>query len=81
MAKTYNLKSASIEELVNLEKACMVIYSKLQNEAMALRGQTTPYNIENELFQLEREGNKYNKIHDRILDEIKERLENITGNE
>lgn len=79
MTKTYNLKSASIEELINLEKGCMLIYTKLQNESMALRSQTTPYN--NELFQLEREGNKYNKIHEQILNEIKDRLNNITGNE
>lgn len=79
MEEFYILSSVSLEELINLEKACMIIYTKLQNEAMALCGQTTPYN--NELLELEKKGNKYSKIHNQILNEIENRLNNIINEE
>lgn len=80
MAKFYKLNSVSLEELINLEKACMIICTKLQNEAIAVREQ--PYNNEIIwLLEIEKKGNKYNKIHNQILNEIENRLNSIVNEE
>lgn len=78
--KNIKLKDLSIFELVQLENAAKILYTKEQNEYIAFRGQLSPsgkVTYEESLKEMEKRVNRYGTVHNKIIDELGKRIENI----
>lgn len=75
-----HLNELTILELIQLESACRILYSKEENEYLAFRGQLSPNGMcmyKDSLEEMEKRVRKYSDIRGKLLTEIGLRLENI----
>lgn len=75
-----HLDKLTVIELIQLEAACRILYSKEENEYLAFRGQLSPSGMDmykDSLEEMEKRVRKYSDIRGKLLTEIGLRLENI----
>ena len=79
-----NLNKLSITDLYNLQKSCLALYEKEQNEYMSLRSQVSPRNVSiysDSLSNMEQRMQKFTSVRNEVLNEIERRIENIENEE
>lgn len=75
-----HLDELTVIELIQLEAACRMLYSKEENEYLAFRGQLSPSGMrvyKDSLEEMEKKVRKYSEIRSKLLTEIGLRLESI----
>lgn len=78
-----HLDNLPINELIYLESACRMLYSKEENEYLAFKGQLSPSGIrmyKDSLEEMEKKVRKYSEIRNALLNEIGFRVQNIEIN-
>ena len=78
-----HLDKLPINELIYLESACRMLYSKEENEYLAFKGQLSPSGIrmyKDSLEEMEKKVRKYSEIRNALLNEIAFRVQNIEIN-